>query len=83
MSMDILERSQPRSVNVMYTAEAKSVTVIGMENFYVSSIRACYLGIHNREKYDYLVIAFEPETSCYTLGFVGGLLTFFDRFGLC
>ena len=43
MSMDILERSQLRSVNAMYPAEAKSVTVIGMENFYVSSIRICYL----------------------------------------
>ena len=64
MSMDILERSQLRSVNVMHLAEAKSVTVIGMENFYVSSIRAYYLGIHNREKCDYLVIAFGPETYC-------------------
>ena len=63
MSMDILERSQLRSVNVMHLAEAKSVTVIGMENFYVSSIRAHYLGIHNREKCDYPVIAFDPETS--------------------
>ena len=64
MSMNILERSQPRSVNVMYPAEAKSVTVIGMENFYMFSIRAYYLGIHNREKCDYLVIAFGPETYC-------------------
>ena len=74
--MDVPERSRPGSVNTIYPAEAKSVTVIRRGNFRISSIHACRLGMHNIEKCDYPVIAFDPETSGYAL-FAGCLVDIF------